>query len=109
MPYKIIEGVFTKENNNHNNFPVYRRENDNLLFYYKISKEGKKYLAFGLNLKDYFGVAAAVYSAVDPVSWLSSGSLDRSDVFGGLIYTSGCFSTRVTKPITMLQLVVRHL
>ena len=85
MPYKIIEGVFAKENNNHNNFPVYRRENDNLLFYYKISKEGKKYLAFGLNLKDYFGVAAAVYSAVDPVSWLSSGSLDRSDVFGGLI------------------------
>ena len=24
MPYKIIEGVYTKENNNHNNFPVYR-------------------------------------------------------------------------------------
>ena len=94
MPYKIIEGVFTKENNNHNNFPVYRRENDNLLFYYKISKEGKKYLAFGLNLKDYFGVAAAVYSAVDPVSWLSSGSLDRSDVFGGLIYKWMFFNTR---------------
>ena len=68
MPYKIIEGVFTKENNNHNNFPVYRQENDNLLFYYYISKEGKKYFAFGLNLKDYFGVAAAVYSDVDPVS-----------------------------------------
>ena len=94
MPYKIIEGVFTKENNNHNNFPVYRRENDNLLFYYYISKEGKKYLAFGLNLKDYFGVAAAVYSAVDPVSWLSSGSLDRSDVFVGLIYKWMFFNTR---------------
>ena len=86
--------MFTKENNNHNNFPVYRRENDNLLFYYKISKEGTKYLAFGLNLKDYFGVAAAVYSAVDPVSWLSSGSLDRSDVFGGLIYKWMFFNTR---------------
>ena len=94
MPYKIIEGVFTKDNNNHNNFPVYRRENDNLLFYYKISKEGTKYLAFGLNLKDYFGVAAAVYSAVDPVSWLSSGSLDRSDVFVGLIYKWMFFNTR---------------
>ena len=94
MPYKIIEGVFTKENNNHNNFPVYRRENDNLLFYYYISKEGKKYLAFGLNLKDYFGVAAAVYSDVDPVSWLSSGSMDRSDVFGGLIDKWMFFNTR---------------
>ena len=94
MPYKIIEGVFTKENNNHNNFPVYRQENDNLLFYYYISKEGKKYLAFGLNLKDYFGVAAAVYSDVDPVSWLSSGSMDRSDVFGGLIDKWMFFNTR---------------
>ena len=60
MPYKIIEGVYTKENNNHNNFPVYRRENGNLLFYYYISKEGLKFLSFGLNLKHYIGVAAEV-------------------------------------------------
>ncbi|KAM7428014.1 hypothetical protein ABFA07_020951 [Porites harrisoni] len=86
MPYKIIEGVYTKENYNHNNFPVYRQENGNLLFYFHISKKGQKYLSFGLNLKDYFGVAAAVFNAVDPVSWLSSGSLNRSDVFGGLVY-----------------------
>ena len=47
--------------------------------------EFQKRLIFGLNLSDYFGVAADVYSTVDPVSWLTSKSLDRSDVFGGLI------------------------
>ena len=86
MPYKVIEGVYTKENYSQNNFPVYRRENGDLLFYYSnTSMEVQKRLIFGLNLSDYFGVAADVYSAVDPVSWLTSGSLDRSDVFGGLI------------------------
>ena len=86
MPYKIIEGVYTKENYSHNNFPVYRRENGNLLFYYSnISTEDEKRLIFGLNPSDFFGVAAHVYNAVDPVSWLTSGSLNRSDVFGGLI------------------------
>ena len=94
MPYKIIEGVYTKENYNHNNFPVYRQENGNLLFYFHISKKGQKYLSFGLNLKDYFGVAAAVFNAVDPVSWLSSGSLNRSDVFGGLVYKWMFYHTR---------------
>ena len=47
--------------------------------------EDQKRLIFGLNLRDYFGVAANFYKGVDPVSWLTSGSLDRSDVFGGLI------------------------
>ena len=94
MPYKIIEGVFTKENNNHNNFPVYRHENGNLLFYYYISKSGFKFLFFGLNLEHYFDVAAEVYSAVDPVSWLNYESLDRSDVFGGLINRWWFYNTR---------------
>ena len=93
MPYKIIEGVYSKENNNHNNFPVYRQENGNLLFYYNVSKEGLKVLIFGLNLKHYFGVAANVYRNVDPVSWLNSGSLDRSDVFRGLIYNWRFYNT----------------
>ena len=86
MPYKVIEGVYTKENYSHNNFPVYRRENGDLLFHYSnTSMEVQKRLIFGLNLSDYFVVAADVYSTVDPVSWLTSKSLDRSDVFGGLI------------------------
>ena len=93
MPYKIIEGVFTKENKDHNNFPVYKRENDNLLFYYTVSK-GQKYFVFGLNLQDYFGVAASINSAVDPESWLRSGSLDKNDVFSGLIRTWQYYNTR---------------
>ena len=94
MPYKIIEGVYTKENYSHNNFPVYRQENGNLLFYCHISKKGFKFLFFGLNLEHFFDVAAEVYSAVDPVSWLNYGSLDRSDVFGGLINRWWFYNTR---------------
>ena len=94
MPYKIIEGVYTKENHNHNNFPVYLQENGNLPFYYYISKKGLKFLIFGINLEHYFDVAAEVYSAVDPVSWLNYGSLDRSDVFGGLINRWWFYNTR---------------
>ena len=84
MPYKIIEGVYVEENKSHNNFPVYRRENDNLLFYHTSSK-GTDYLVFGLNLQYYFGVAGIVYSSVDPSTWLHSGILDSDNVFGGLI------------------------
>ena len=87
MPYKMIEGVYIKENNTHNNFPVYRRENDNLLVYYAASSNGQKFLVLGLSLENYFGVAGIVYSATDPQLWLRSGSLDRNDVFRGLIRT----------------------
>ena len=93
MPYKNIEGVYIRENSSHNNFPVYRRENGNLLFYYTTSK-GEKFLAFGRDLRDYFGVAAWVSSAVDPHDWLSSGSLDRNDVFNGLIRTWQYYNNR---------------
>ena len=93
MPYKIIEGVYIRENSRHNNFPVYRRENDNLLFYYTTSK-GVKFLAFGRDLQEYFGVAARVSSAVDPDVWLRTGRLDRNDVFNGLIRTWQYFNYR---------------
>lgn len=93
MPYKIIEDVYIRENSTHNNFPIYRRENDNLLFYYTTSK-GIKFLAFGRDLQDYFGVAARVSSAVDPNVWLSTGSLDRNDVFNGLIRMWQYFNNR---------------
>ena len=99
MPYKMIEGVYIRQKINHNGLPVYQRENDDLLFYYYISKNGGKYLVFGFNLQveHFFGVAAAVYSAADPVSWLTSGSLDRSDVFEGLINKWLFFNVRDEK------------
>ena len=77
MPYKIIEGVYTKENYSHNNFPVYRRENGDLLFYYSNTAiEVQKRLIFGLNLSDYFGVNADVYSTVVPGVWIEVMSLE---------------------------------
>ena len=83
MPYKIIEGVFVQEKDHHNNFPVYRRENDNLLFYYYVDQKNNSYFTFGINLNDVFGVAATIYR--DPSIWLYFGTLDRNDVFSGLV------------------------
>ncbi|XP_044184969.1 LOW QUALITY PROTEIN: uncharacterized protein LOC114956697 [Acropora millepora] len=84
MPYKMIEGVYVKENNTYNNFPVYKEENGNMLFYLYMGKEGSNFLSFGRYLQWYFG-AAAILKAMYPSLWLSYGTLDRKDVFKGLI------------------------
>ena len=85
MPYKMIEGVYVKENNTYNNFPVYKKENDNMLFYLYKSKERTYFLLFGRYPQEYFGAAARLKSDVYPSVWLSYGTLDRKDVFKGLI------------------------
>ena len=92
MPYKIIEGVYIKESYYHNNFPVYRLENDTLLFHHTVSSKGDSYLIFGLDLDDYFGVAATVYK--DPASWLRSAIVDRDDIFGGIVSQWQYYNTR---------------
>ncbi|XP_078380020.1 uncharacterized protein LOC144662966 [Oculina patagonica] len=88
MPYKMIEGVYIKQNDSYNNFPVFRRESDSdLRLYYHIDKKSNKLLVFGNNFGDgsffQFGVASRLSS--DPLSWLSSGTLNKSDVFSGLV------------------------
>ena len=83
MPYKIIEGVYIEEEDYHNNFPVFCRENGSLLFYHTVDNKGKHYLVFGVNLKDYFGVAAFLHR--DPSSLLNSGILYTNDVFVGIV------------------------
>ena len=93
MPYKIIEGVFLKNKDDRNSFPVYRREDDNLLFYHTVSK-GNNYLVFGLNLNDHFGVAAVLYRQRSPSFWLRFGILDRNDVFGGIVNQWQYYNTR---------------
>lgn len=85
MPYKMIEGVYVKDNKTYNNFPVYKKENGNMLFYLYMSKEGTNFLLFGRYLQEYFGAAARLKSGVNPSLWLSYGTLDRKDVFKGLI------------------------
>lgn len=83
MPYKMIEGVYVKHIYDYNNFPVYRRERDNLIFYYSKTKYG--YYVFGLSYKHSFGVAAKVFGFSNPTAWPASGSLNRNDVFEGLV------------------------
>jgi len=83
MPYKVIEGVYIEEDDYHNNFPVFRLENGSLLFYHTVDNEGKHYLVFGVNLKNYFGVAARLYR--DPSSLLSSETLFMNDIFFGIV------------------------
>ena len=87
MPYKMVEGVFTRTKDYYNNFPVYQRENvRNLGLYYYPDKNGDKFLTFGNDLGDgsfnHYGLAARLNR--DPTSWLVS-ALDRNDVFGGLV------------------------
>ena len=87
MPYKMIEGIYTRTKDDYNNFPVYKRENvDNLGLYYYQDKNGDKLLTFGNHLGDgvfdSYGLAARLNR--DPTSWLLS-SLDRYDVFGRLV------------------------
>ena len=87
MPYKMIEGVYTRTKDYYNNFPVYQRENvHNLGLYYYPGKNGDKLLTFGNDLGDglfnHYGLAARLNK--DPTSWLVS-ALDRNDVFGRLV------------------------
>lgn len=86
MPFKMIEGVYAKQNYDHNSFPVYKRENDNMLFYYMVNENGVNLLVFGVGIKPtVFGVVARMSRAGDPTSWPSPERLDRNDVFGGLV------------------------
>lgn len=83
----MIEGVYIRTNDYYNNFPVYQRENvSNLGLYYYPDKNGNKLLTFGNDLGDgffnHYGLAARLNG--NPTSWLVS-SLDRNDVFGGLV------------------------
>ena len=66
LPYKMIEGVYVKENNTYNNFPVYKKENDNMLFYLYNVTEHTNFLRFGRYLQEYFGAAARLKSGVNP-------------------------------------------
>lgn len=81
MFYKMIEGVYVKEDKIYNNFLLYKRENDNLVFYLYMVQNVKNYLVFGFGVFDYFGIVVIFYSYVDLIFWFSFGILDREDVF----------------------------
>ncbi|XP_078380026.1 uncharacterized protein LOC144662974 [Oculina patagonica] len=93
MPYKMIEGVYIKQNDSYNNFPVYHREGDrNFGLYFQTYRKGDiNYLEFGNNFGDdsflKYGVVARLYpSAVsDPLFWLRWGTVKKRDMFYGLV------------------------
>ncbi|XP_048576858.1 uncharacterized protein LOC5521493 [Nematostella vectensis] len=87
IPYKVVmDGVYIKQPGNHNNFPVYFCNSTGLFFYYDVSSDGSKYLLFAKDFKSYFGVGAELKSHANPVNWMSTGSLNRKDIFGELVY-----------------------
>ncbi len=95
MPYKVIEGVYIKENDSYNGFPVYRREgNRNLGLYfqtYHIGDDYYNYLHFGNIFGDgsllKYGVTAKLYptSVSAPLFWLMWGTVNKRDMFYGIV------------------------
>ncbi|XP_078380023.1 uncharacterized protein LOC144662969 [Oculina patagonica] len=96
MPYKMIEGVYIKQNDSYNYFPVYHREGDrNLGLYFQINLKVfyfyHNYLNFGNKLWDgsilKYGVGASLYpnSVDDILFWLRSGTVNKTDMFYGIV------------------------
>ncbi|XP_078380024.1 uncharacterized protein LOC144662970, partial [Oculina patagonica] len=85
MPYKMIEGVYIKEGV-YNFFPIYRREGDRDMGLYYQKDDKRLVIGDKIGYKRIFEFGMAVRLSGNPSSWLySSGGLDRSDVFSGLV------------------------
>lgn len=97
MPYQLIEGVYVKQNYKQNRFPVYQGERSKLLLYYNRSS-----LTFGQTLSSNIGIGVALLPTL-PAQWLSSGSVNPSDVFYGLasswVYT--IYTDNSRSPLTI--------
>ncbi|KAL9963690.1 hypothetical protein ACROYT_G027220 [Oculina patagonica] len=91
MPFKMIEGVYIKQNVSSHIFPVYLREGDrNFGLYLESDGQGQSFLEFG-NIFYYgsssnYGVAASLNPSIirDPSSWLQ-GSVNKRDMFKGIV------------------------
>lgn len=85
MPWIQAEGVYDLFSEN-NNFPVYLNKPSGLFFYYADGKEGNvKVLLFGHKIGEIYGLAAQLAPDFDPPTWLSSGTLNKNDLFGDIV------------------------
>lgn len=85
MPWVQVEGMYDIFSEN-NGFPVYLNKPSSLFFYYAESKtQGGKVFVFGHKVGEVFGLAARLSSDFDPETWLSSGSLNKNDLFGDVV------------------------
>lgn len=85
MPWVQVEGVYERFSEN-NGFPVYLNKPSGLFFYY-IEERGAKVFLFGRKVGEVFGLAGRLRSDFNPTAWLSSGTLNKNDLFGDIVST----------------------
>lgn len=84
-PWVQVEGVYDLFSQN-DGFPVYLDKHSSLFFYYKeVSTQGTKFLVFGHKITEIFGLVGRLPDDFDPKTWLSSGTLNKNDLFGNVI------------------------
>ena len=83
MPWVQVEGVYDLFSQN-NGFPVYLNKPSSLFFYYAEEKDAKVFV-FGHKVGEIFGLAGRLSSDFNPTTWLSSGSLNKDDLFGDVV------------------------
>lgn len=85
LPWVQVEGVYELFSNN-DGFPVYLNRPSGLFFYYRdLTSQGEKLLAFGLKVTETFGAVGRLSNDFDPKTWLSSGLLNKKDLFGDVV------------------------
>lgn len=86
-PWVQVEGVYDLFSDK-DGFPVYLNKPSGLFFYYNVvSTPGTngKFLVFGLKTTEIFGLVGRLPDDFDPSSWLSSGSLNKKDLFSDVV------------------------
>ena len=85
MPWVQVEGVYDLFSEN-SGFPVYLNKPSSLFFYYAEGEtQGTKVFVFGHKVGEVFGLAARLSSDFDPATWLSSGSVNKDNLFGDVV------------------------
>lgn len=86
-PWVQVEGVYDLLSDK-DGFPVYLNNPSGLFFYYKVVTTpgtNGKFLVFGHKITEIFGLIGRLPDDFDPKTWLSSGSLNKKDLFGDVI------------------------
>lgn len=86
-PWVQVEGVYDLLSDK-DGFPVYLNNPSGLFFYYKVVTTpgtNGKFLVFGHKITEIFGLIGRLLDDFDPKTWLSSGSLNKKDLFGDVI------------------------
>ena len=86
-PWVQVEGVYDLFSDK-DGFPVYLNKPSGLFFYYNVvtrSGTNGKFLVFGPKTTEIFGLVGRLPDDFDPKTWLSSGLLNKKDLFSDVI------------------------